>query len=193
MPRSSLWPGFRHSATSIRTAARDRWSKEVTEMASNLNVMHRTTGRALSGKDAHVETASVLGGLDWKLAGARPDGFPHSIFQLVNHIAYWQHWLVRWLDGKKPRPPRHAAGGWPGKLSPANRQEWERTVRGLHDALDALERRSHQVDLLSKRGKWTPLELLHVVGSHTSYHVGQIALLRQLLGAWPPPRGGVTW
>ncbi len=162
-------------------------------MTRNLNVVHRTTSRALSGKDAHVETTSVLEGLGWELAGARPDGVPHSIFQLINHTVYWQHWLVRWLDGKNPRPPRHAAGSWPGKSRPANRREWERTVRGFHGALNALESRSRQVDLFSKRGKWTPLELLQIVGSHTSYHIGQIVFLRQLLGAWPPPSGGVTW
>jgi uncharacterized damage-inducible protein DinB len=165
----------------------------MTELTTNRDVVHRMISRALSGKDAHVEASNVLGGLDWKLAGARPDGVPHSIFQLVNHVVYWQHWLVRWLDGENPRPPRHAAGSWPGKPSPPNRKEWERTVRRLDAALKALDRRSLRVDLLSKRGKWTPLELLHVVGSHTSYHIGQIAFLRQLLRAWPPPSGGITW
>ncbi len=162
-------------------------------MTDDRNVHHLTTSRALSGKDAHVETASVLDGLDWELAGARPDGVPHSLFQLVNHIIYWQEWVVRWLDGKRPRPPKHAAGGWPGKVSPASRRDWERTIQRFGDALDALEHRSRQADLLSKRGKWTRLEMLHIIGSHTSYHVGQVAFLRQLLGAWPPPSGGVTW
>jgi len=78
-------------------------------------------------------------------------------------------------------------------MAPASPQEWERTVRRFGDALEGLEKRSREADLLSKRGKTTRLEMLHVIGSHTSYHVGQVALLRQLLGAWPPPSGGVTW
>jgi uncharacterized damage-inducible protein DinB len=151
------------------------------------------SSRALSGKDAHVETACILAGLDWELAGARPDSVPRSVFQLVNHMIYWQEWVVKWLDGKKPRPPKHAAGGWPGEVSPASRREWERTVRRFRDALDALNRRARLADPLSKRGKMIRLEMLHIVGSHTSYHVGQVAFLRQLLAAWPPPSGGVTW
>jgi uncharacterized damage-inducible protein DinB len=165
----------------------------VTALAIDLSVVQRTTGRALSGKDAHVETAGVVEGLGWKLAGARPADVPHSIFQLVNHIIYWQEWVVKWFDGKKPRTPRNATGSWPGRVSPSDRREWEQTIRRLRDVLAALERHSTQTDLFSKRGKWTPLEMLHVVGAHTSYHVGQIAFLRQLLGAWPPPSGGVTW
>jgi len=162
-------------------------------VAEDFEALRGTVGKALSGKDAHVEARGVLAGLDWRVAGARPDGAPHSVFQLVSHMTYWQEWVVKWLDGKKPRAPKHASGGWPGGMAPASPQEWERTVRRFGDALEGLEKRSREADLLSKRGKTTRLEMLHVIGSHTSYHVGQVALLRQLLGAWPPPSGGVTW
>lgn len=165
----------------------------MSKSVSARNVVQQALARALTGKDAHAETASVLQGLDWRLAGVRPEDAPHSIFQLANHIVYWQEWTARWLDGKKPKPPRHAAGGWPGQEGPASRREWERTTRRFEKALRALQARAREADLLSRRGKWTPLEMLLVVGSHTSYHVGQIASLRQSLGAWPPPKGGVTW
>jgi len=36
-------------------------------------------------------------------------------------------------------------------------------------------------------------DLLRAMGQHVSYHVGQIALLRRMMGAWPPPGGGDTW
>ena len=162
-------------------------------MINDRNVLRQAISRALSGEDAHVETASVLDGLQWKLAGKRLDGVPHSVLQLVNHMIYWQEWVVKWLDGKKPRAPKHAAGSWPGKVSPLNRREWERTVRRFRNAIVELDRRSNQSDLLSKHGKWTHLEMLHIIGSHTSYHIGQVAFMRQLLGSWPPPSGGVTW
>jgi len=162
-------------------------------MVNNHEVIHQAMSRALSGKDAHVETASILEGLNWKLAGARPEAAPHSLFELANHMIYWQEWVVKWLDGKRPRAPKHATGGWPGKASPANQKEWERTVKRFRNALALLDRRSRKADPLSKRGKMTRLEMLHIIGSHTSYHAGQVALLRQLLAAWPPPSGGVTW
>ena len=31
------------------------------------------------------------------------------------------------------------------------------------------------------------------VAAHNAYHVGQIVLLRQLIGAWPPEGGAFTW
>ena len=29
--------------------------------------------------------------------------------------------------------------------------------------------------------------------AHNSYHVGQIAMIRRILGPWPPRDGGDTW
>jgi uncharacterized damage-inducible protein DinB len=29
--------------------------------------------------------------------------------------------------------------------------------------------------------------------AHNSYHIGQIAMIRRILGAWPPKSGGDTW
>jgi len=33
---------------------------------------------------------------------------------------------------------------------------------------------------------------LHVA-THNAHHLGQVILLRQLTGAWPPPAGSWTW
>jgi hypothetical protein len=162
-------------------------------LTNHRNLLHQTISKALSGKDSHVEAASSLAGLNWKLAGVRPGALPHSLFQITNHLIYWQEWAVKWLDGKKPKPPKHAVGSWLGKVSPASQSEWAQTVRRFRNALKALNRCSREEDPLSKRGKMTRLEMLHLIGAHTSYHVGQVVFLRQLLTAWPPPSGGVTW
>jgi uncharacterized damage-inducible protein DinB len=31
------------------------------------------------------------------------------------------------------------------------------------------------------------------MAAHNSHHLGQVVLLRQILGAWPPPSGSYTW
>lgn len=165
----------------------------MSKAISDRHAVQQALARVLTGKDAHVETANVLQGLDWRLAGVRPDGAPHSIFELVNHVVYWQQWAARWLDGEKPKPPRHAVESWPGKVGPASRREWERTTRRFEQGPRSLQARAREADLLLHQGRWTPLEMLIVIGSHTSYHVGQITALRQALGVWPPPSGGMTW
>jgi uncharacterized damage-inducible protein DinB len=162
-------------------------------MASNRKILEKTIGNALSGKASHVATKNIVEGLGWELAGARPVGAPHSIFQLLNHVSYWQDWGVKWLDGENPPVPKHASGGWPGNPGPADSKEWQRAVRSFQRGLAKLGRQSRAVQLLTTRGKHSRLGMLQAIASHTSYHAGQVVVLRQMLGAWPPPSGGVTW
>jgi uncharacterized damage-inducible protein DinB len=42
-------------------------------------------------------------------------------------------------------------------------------------------------------GKTSRLRMFHTIASHTSHHIGQVVMLRQLLGKWPLPAGGLTW
>lgn len=162
-------------------------------MRSQLKALNNVVSHGLSGKGTHIEAANTFAGLDWKSAGARPEGIPHSIFQLLNHMVYWQDWATQWLDGKEPSLPRHAPDSWPGGTEPANREEWEQAVRAFRSGLRNLNRNARAADLFAKQGRKTRLEMLQTLASHNSYHAGQVVLLRQLLGAWPPPSGGLTW
>jgi uncharacterized damage-inducible protein DinB len=160
-------------------------------------ILETALDRALSGKGAHVEVVNAFEGLDWKLAGVRPAGAEHSIFQLLNHILFWQEWVVKWLDGDDPLIPEHASGSWPGEAAPSSSEDWERAILRHQRLVEALENRSREPDLFRKRisagAEKSRLEMLVTIASHDSYHVGQAVLLRQMLGAWPPPSGGLTW
>jgi uncharacterized damage-inducible protein DinB len=162
-------------------------------MSDSRKVLEKMIGNALAGKGSHVATKTLFGGLGWKDAGARPEGAPHSVFQLLNHMSYWQDWVVKWLDGETPPIPKHADGGWPGDPGPASQKEWQQAVRKFQGALAKLDRQSREADLLTKRGKHTRLGMIQAIASHNSYHGGQVVALRQILGAWPPPSGGLTW
>ena len=162
-------------------------------MKSNRRILEKAAGNALSGTGSHVATKNLFEGLGWKAAGTRPETVPHSIFQLLNHMSYWQDWVVKWLDGETPPIPKHAAGGWPGASAPESAKEWQRAVRGFRSGLVNLDRQSREADLTTVRGKHSRLGMLQAIASHTSYHAGQVVLLRRMLSAWPPPSGGLTY
>ena len=149
--------------------------------------------RALSGKGSHVETKTVFSGLDWRTAGSKPRGVSHSVYQLLKHMSYWQDWVVAWLKGERPAVPRHASGSWPAEARPSSRRDWDEAVEHFRQGLGKLERACRGAGLPSGRGEKKRLEMVHIIGAHNSYHAGQVTFLRQLLGKWPPPSGGVTW
>jgi uncharacterized damage-inducible protein DinB len=162
-------------------------------MGANTKTPVKVLGRALSGKDSHAATREVFSGLDWRVAGSKPRHAPHSVYQLLKHMSYWQDWVVAWLDGKDPGAPEHASGSWPPEAGPSGPRDWEKAVEHFRRGLGKLERGSRATGRSSRRGGMSRLEMLHLIAAHNSYHAGQVAFLRQLLGTWPPPSGGVTW
>lgn len=163
-------------------------------MSPESELLRKILRQALSGRGAHVLVEHALEGLDWQLAGKQPDGMSHSIFQVVNHMIYWQDFSLQWLDGNKPPTPEHAAEGWPGDAGPENAQQWGETLDRFQQGLAEFNRRVESEELFSDRGSGkTALEIIQMIATHNSYHTGQVASLRRLLGDWPPPSGGATW
>jgi hypothetical protein len=162
-------------------------------MSADGRALEKQARRALSGKGAHVGTKDVFSGLDWKAAGSKPRGASHSAYELLKHMGFWQDWVVAWLQGESPATPRHASGSWPQEPGPASRGDWDEAVRAFRRGLQALERACRGADLSPCRGRRSRLEMIHAIAAHNSYHAGQVAFLRQILGQWPPPSGGLTW
>lgn len=156
-------------------------------------IVRATLGQALSGRGAHVATAEIFDGLEWESAWLRPEGAPHSLFQQLSHLVFWQEFALRWLDGEKPETPEHDADSWPGDEGPMDDDDWESAVERFKTGVAELLRRAEESDLLAQLGPKTAFEILQVVASHNSYHAGQVAGLRRALGKWPPPGGGFTW
>ena len=156
-------------------------------------VVRKALEHALSGEGAHSITREVFADLDWKLAGVRFAPAPHSVHELLHHMIFWQEWVLSWLDGRDPAIPKHASGSWPRRQAPADRREWTAAVGKFRRGLDALRRRARRADLLAGGEAKSRLEMLQTIASHNSYHAGQVVGLRQMLGAWPPRSGGLTW
>lgn len=148
--------------------------------------------RLLDGTGAHVSTLGSLEDLDEDLAAARQDGWPHSCHEVLLHVVFWQdHFLARMEDRPAPLPAR-AEDGWPAP----GRNRWTDTVGRFSRGLEAAKAHAREDDLDEALPDWRGIrrgEGLSILAQHNSYHLGQIVLLRRLLGSWPPPGGGDTW
>jgi|SRR5271163_426470 len=158
----------------------------------------------LHGKGAHADPIACVEDLSAELAARRVGGFPHSVGQLVFHMNYWMDYELRRIRGERPAYPEHAAESFPVAPSPADGAEWDR-LRGRFAALlndfAALAKSSQQeldrvietVHEGDTKVAGTLEAVLWQMVPHNSYHTGQIAMIRRVLGAWPPRGGGDTW
>jgi len=155
-------------------------------------------GRQIYGEDSHVHLLNGLEGLEVEHAGARLPDAPYTIFQLLNHMIFWQEVALERIAGRPPAPLPRAADGWPGDPSPGDASAREASVSRLAQGLRGLEEHSLNpeldLDRISEPGRRrTVRQEIFMASGHNSYHFGQIALLRRQLRSWPPPKGGDTW
>jgi uncharacterized damage-inducible protein DinB len=168
-----------------------------------------TLGELVYGKGAHVDPVACVEDISAKLAGATVAGYPHSIWQIVEHMNYWMDYDLGKIAGENRRYPDKAIESWPAQPSPAADSRaaddlWQAATHRFADLLarlarlaesDAagLERRVQNVGSPQCPRESTVHAMLWQIAMHNSYHAGQIALLRRQSGAWPPERGGDTW
>ena len=147
----------------------------------------------LRGRPAHVKTDTVFDGLDWRLAGEKPASLPHSVWEQLDHMIFWQEYMLTQLRGETPNVAEHAADSWPAEPAPADEDVWKEAVARFKKGLETAAREAEK-DLGEKLAEdQSRMDLLMTIIMHNSYHAGQVALLRRALGAWPPPEGGDTW
>ena len=157
----------------------------------------------LRGKGAHADALACVEGVPLEAAGRRLPGFPQSIFGLVWHAAYWMDYEVARIQGEAPPYPDHAEASWPAEPAPRDDAEWAEAkarFRAGLAALDALAalppgQAEAKVALTSQTTNQadTVKDIVWQTLVHNSYHLGQVVLMRQALGAWPPPSGTDTW
>jgi len=157
----------------------------------------------LIGDGAAAPPSAILQGVEAGLAHKHLPGAPHTIYQELWHISYWQQISLDWVRGVETPIPAHAAVGFPSSAE-AEGEDWERlcvrffttlweaaaiarTAGGLDQAIRCPSRPGLPVRVMTVR------EQLENLAAHNAYHFGRIVLLRHLLGIWPPAAGGFTW
>ena len=156
-------------------------------------------GHILRGAHSYLAPTATLAALPSDLALLKPVASPHSVADIVAHMAFWQQWFLDRCDGLAVRPPAHAALGWPAVAS----GEWDDVLARFEAGLDRALSLAADEPRLSKplspplepdflAGYTTADALVHIA-LHNAHHLGQVTTLRQQLGAWPPPAGSWTW
>jgi hypothetical protein len=143
----------------------------------------------LRGGSAHVDPATALAGVAEKHYGAKPAGSPHSPWQLLEHLRFTLHDLLEFCTNPDYAAPAWPDDYWPGSEAPGEPTAWQSSTESFLGDLSAFEAMAEdpKTDLYAKipwgQGQTILRELLLVI-DHTSYHLGQLVLLRKQLEDW---------
>jgi hypothetical protein len=145
--------------------------------------------RALAWNEAHTSFDDAVAGLSRPLRGKVPAGLPYSPWQLVEHLRITQHDILDFCRNPDYQERKWPDDYWPETAEPPSEAAWEESVQRFQEdraGLEALVRDS-TVDLSSRiphgSGQTYLREILLVI-DHSAYHVGELVVVRRLLGAW---------
>ena len=134
----------------------------------------------------------MVKGFPKELRGVRPERTPYSGWQLLEHLRIAQRDILDFCtncDGAGYKGLAWPEEYWPAESAPPNEGAWEDSVAAVRADRGRLEEilTSAESDLVTPflwgDGQNLMREAL-LVADHTAYHLGEMVLLRRLLGAW---------
>jgi hypothetical protein len=144
----------------------------------------------LAGKGAHADFDAAIKDLPAAARGKRPDGAEHSPWEILEHLRIAQWDILEFSVNPDHKSPAWPSGYWPKSQAPENAIEWNESVEHFRRDLKRMSAlvSSEDTDLFAKiphgDGQTILREAL-LVADHNAYHIGELVLLRRLLGVWP--------
>ncbi len=143
----------------------------------------------LRSKHAHLNFDRAIADLAPGLRGEKPAGLPFTLWRLLEHMRIAQSDILEFSRNPKHVSPEWPAGYWPPSDTPPDDAAWEESLEAFRRDLKAMEAlvADPKTDLFRRiphgQGQTILREAL-LVADHNAYHLGQIVMLRRLLGAW---------
>jgi hypothetical protein len=145
--------------------------------------------KVLNWGDAHADWKSALVGIPATARGAKPKGAPYSVWELLEHARLAQWDILEFCRNPKYVSPEWPSGYWPKTPAPPSAAAWEKSVREFFKGLEEMQAivGDPKTDLYAPI-PWgdgqTILREALLLADHNAYHLGQIVLMRRLVGAW---------
>jgi hypothetical protein len=167
------------------------WCTWARRSATPLHPEVRSSGaRLLDWDDAHAGFDKVVAGLSPGLRGKVPTGLPYSPWQLLEHLRITQNDILQFCIDPAYEERSWPDDYWPEAAAPPSPLAWDESVAAFRRDREELKRLAlnSEIDLTAKVPAGTDqtyLRELLLVADHTSYHLGELVVVRRALGAGP--------
>lgn len=145
----------------------------------------------LRGGQAHVTFDDAVKDFPAKLRGSIPSDLPYSAWQLLEHLRITQRDILNFSAPPTGgyHPISWPDGYWPESQEPPSANAWEQSIAAVRTDLEHFEAliQNPKSDLY-KPFRWGDgqnlLREALLIADHTAYHLGELVVLRRLLGVW---------
>lgn len=148
----------------------------------------------LRGGQAHATFDQIVADMPAHLRGVVPDKLPYSAWQILEHMRITQRDILNF--SAPPTGGYHAIEWprdyWPDSVEPTSPEAWDHTIAAIRADQQQFEQLITKPETdLSKPFRWGDgqnlLREALLIADHNAYHLGELLVIRRLLGVWKPP------
>lgn len=149
----------------------------------------------LRGGHAHMSLDEAVADFPLDRINDRAPHVPYTPWHLLEHIRIAQEDILEFTRDPQWVSPPWPEGYWPARDEQADAARWNATINAIRRDLEAMQAlvadpaNDLTADLPHAPG-YTLLREALLVADHNAYHLGEFAILRQVMGTWPSNRAG---
>jgi hypothetical protein len=161
---------------------------------SESDAVRRQLIELLEAKGAHMPFEAAVADFPADAINRPLVGLPaYTPWHLLDHIRYAQWDILDYIRNRDYLEATWPDNYWPALDATATREQFDETVASFHR--DRLALRDLVADpatdlfaVIPETPGHTIFREIRVVGAHNAYHIGEFAILRQVMGTWPTNR-----
>lgn len=143
----------------------------------------------LRGGNAHMNFDEAVADFPAEYRNTKPPYVSYTPWHILEHLRIAQCDILEFIRNPQHVSPPWPIGYWPDPEAKADGQTWEETLARFRADMQAIEDivRDPATDLyavIPHGDGQTILREILLVADHNAYHIGEFAVLRQVMQTW---------
>jgi hypothetical protein len=143
----------------------------------------------LRGGNAHMGFEAAVADFPDRLINERPPNVEYTFWHLIEHLRLCQVDILEYLTLADYRERAWPRDYWPAPNALATKADWDESLAAFRRDLEASVAivADEATDLFApvpSQAEHTILREVLIVADHNAYHVGELAILRQVVDGW---------
>jgi hypothetical protein len=143
----------------------------------------------LKGGNAHMTFDDAVRSYPISMINTKFPKGVYSSWNLLEHIRITQNDILEFIRNPKYKQIEWPKDYWPPENKRATEKEWKKTISQFNADLKALQKivlnpKINLYVLIPWGTGQTILREIQLVADHNAYHIGEFAIMRQVMGTW---------
>jgi hypothetical protein len=143
----------------------------------------------LRGGKAHCSFSEAISEFPLDFINSKPPNVAYTPWHIVEHIRLAQSDILEFVRDPSHVSPKWPEGYWPDPDAEADEVQWQASLESFTADMEGLEGIVNDpginlLDEIPHAPGYTYLREVLLVADHNAYHIGEFAILRQVMETW---------